>query len=66
MTDSFEFVIWYEQIGAHTHMTFFVSRRGHTRGKSGDLIMNNEEFAAFRKVCEAMKFGFVEKKRVRL
>lgn len=59
----FEFVIWYEQLGRHYHMTFFVSRRGHTRGKCGDLVMNDEEFAAFRTVCEAMKFEFVEKVR---
>jgi hypothetical protein len=63
MMADFEFVFWYEVLGGHTHVTFFVSRAGHTRGKAGDLIMNNEEFAAFRLVCEKAGMEFYVKER---
>jgi hypothetical protein len=63
MMADFEFVFWYEVLGAHTHVTFFVSRAGHTRGKAGDLVMNNEEFAAFRLVGEKVGMEFYVKER---
>jgi hypothetical protein len=62
MMADFDFVFWYEVLGGHTHLTFFVARARHTRGKAGDLVMNNEEFAAFREIGEKMGFEFYPKR----
>ena len=63
MKQSFEFVIVHEQLGAHVHMTMYVARLGCTRAKSGNLIMNVEEFAAFQIVCKKANVCFIERKR---
>lgn len=65
MLAGFEYVFWYEVLGAHVHVTLFVYRAGHTRCKAGDFVMDDEEFVAFRLTCEKVGMEFYEKEKRR-
>lgn len=42
------FRIYYEVVGAHTHMRVFAGAHEGALGKCGDLTMRNNEFIEFK------------------
>jgi len=62
MSERYQFVFYFEELGAHTHVTMFCSCEGRS-AKTGDLIMNAREFAAFRRACERVGFEFKPRER---
>jgi len=46
---------YYVELGGHTHIAVF-SGNEINRGKAGDLVMTNEEFAAFKDGTAIVEF----------
>jgi hypothetical protein len=56
-----QIIVYYEVLAGHTHMRVFSGIEGKQRGKAGNLVMTNDEFAVFRERCEGVAArGFIE------
>jgi len=41
--------VYWKELGGHTHLRIFVGKESNIHlGKAGEIVMRNEEFAAFR------------------
>lgn len=40
--------VYWKELGGHTHLKIWTGKNGTALGKCGELVMRNEEFAAFR------------------
>jgi hypothetical protein len=56
--------IYYEELGGHTHMSVWSGGNGASMGKSGELVMTNEEFKDWKSGYANVEF--VERIAVKL